>query len=136
MSVWKTVKNDVLGSNVNEKMLEAALKDIGITLDKNVKSIRNTWGTDTCDAALVNSQGKVTSMGIRWTKSKGLELVGDTFNCNFGFGIRDKGQETLMNKIAQAYQVRYVKYQMQMNNWQVESQTDVNGKVKLVLVQA
>ena len=27
MSVWKTVKNDVLGSNVNEKMLEAALAD-------------------------------------------------------------------------------------------------------------
>jgi hypothetical protein len=41
-----------------------------------------------------------------------------------------------MNKIAQAYQVRYVKYQMQMNNWTVEQQTDVNGKVKLVLVQA
>ena len=25
MSVWKSVKNNVLGSNVNEKMLQAAL---------------------------------------------------------------------------------------------------------------
>ena len=135
MSVWRTVKNDVLGSNVNEKMLEAALADLGIGLDKTTKSIRNSWGTDTCDAALTKN-GRVTSMGIKWTSKKGVELVGDTFNCNFGFGIRDKGQETLMNKIAQAYQVRYVKYQMQMNNWTVEQQTDVNGKVKLVLVQA
>ena len=135
MSVWKTIKNDVFGKNVNEKMLEAALQDLGIGLNKSVKSIRNSWGHETCDAALTKN-GKITSMGIRWTKNKGLELVGDTFNCNFGFGIRDKGQETLMDKIAQAYQVRYVKYQMQLNNWQVESQTDVNGKVKLVLVQA
>ena len=95
MSVWKTVKNDVLGSNVNEKMLEAALADIGIGLDRSVHSIRNSWGSDTCDAALTKN-GKVTSMGIKWT----------------------------------------VKYQMQMNHWTVEQQTDVNGKVKLVLVQA
>ena len=135
MSIWKSVKNDVLGSNVNERMLVAALNDLGIGLDNTVHNIRNSWGADSCDAALTKD-GRVTSMGIKWTANKGIELVGDTFNCNFGFGIRDKGQETLMNKIAQAYQVRYVKYQMQMNNWTVESQTDVNGKVKLVLVQA
>ena len=135
MSVWKTIKNNVLGQNVNEKMLEAALADLGIGLDKTVKSIRNSWGQDTCDAALTKD-GRVTSMGIRWTKNKGVELVGDTFNCNFGFGIRDKGQETLANKVAQAYQVRFVKYQMQMNNWTVVEQKDVNGKIKLVMVQA
>ena len=73
---------------------------------------------------------------MRWTKGKGLELVGDTFMCNFGFGIRDKGQEQLMNKIAQAYQARHIKKQMQLNNWTVESQTTENGQVKLVLVQA
>lgn len=135
MSVWKSVKNDVLGSNVNEKMLQAALADLGIGLDNSVHNIRNSWGSDTCDAVLTKN-GKVTSMGIRWTANKGIELVGDTFNCNFGFGIRDKGQEALMNKIAQAYQVRFVKYQMQMNNWTVEQQVEQNGKVKLVLLQA
>ena len=135
MSVWKSVKNDVLGSNVNEKMLKAALEDLGIGLDTTVHNIRNSWGSDSCDAALTKN-GKVTSMGIKWTAKKGIELVGDTFNCNFGFGIRDKGQETLMDKIAQAYQVRYVKYQMQLNNWTVEQQTTENGQVKLVLVQA
>ena len=135
MSVWKSVKNDVLGSNVNEKMLQAALADLGIGLDNSVHNIRNSWGSDTCDAVLTKN-GKVTSMGIRWTANKGIELVGDTFNCNFGFGIRDKGQEALMNKISQAYQVRFVKYQMQMNNWTVEQQVEQNGKIKLVLVQA
>ena len=134
MSVWKQVKSDVLGKNVNERMLVQALSDLGITIDKTVKSIRNSWGQDTCDFALVNN-GRVTSVGMRWTKGKGIELVGDTFGCRFE-GINDKGQEQLMNRIAQAYQVRHIKQQMQLNNWVVESQTTVNGEVKLVLVQA
>ena len=135
MSVWKQITSDVLGKNVNEKMLVNALADLGIGLDKNVKSIRNSWGSDSCDAALTKN-GRVTSMGIRWTKNKGIELVGDTFNCNFGMGIYDKGQETLMNKIAQAYQVRHVKQQMALNNWMVEEQVTENGEIKLVFVQA
>jgi hypothetical protein len=134
MSVWKQVKSDVLGKNVNERLLVQALSDLGITIDKTVKSIRNSWGHDTCDFALVN-QGRVTSVGMRWTKGKGIELVGDTFGCRFD-GINDKGQEQLMNKIAQAYQVRHIKQQMQLNNWVVEEQKTVNGEVKLVLVQA
>ena len=134
MSVWKQVKVDVLSKNVNERLLVQALSDLGITIDKTVKSIRNSWGQDTCDFALVN-KGRVTSVGMRWTKGKGIELVGDTFGCRFD-GINDKGQEQLMNKIAQAYQVRHIKQQMQLNNWVVESQTTVNGEVKLVLVQA
>ena len=136
MSVWKQITSDVLGKNVNEKMLTNALADLGITLDKSVKQIRNSWGSDTCDAALVNSSGRVTSVGIRWTAKKGIELVGDTFNCNFGHGIYDKGQETLMNKIAQAYQVRHVKQRMALNNWMVEEQVTENGEIKLVFVQA
>ena len=134
MSIWKQIKSDVLGKNVNERMLENALADLGIGIDKTVKSIRNSWGNDTCDFALTNN-GKTTSVGMRWTKGKGIELVGDTFCCGFD-GVGDKGQEKLMNKIAQAYQVRHIKYQMQMNNWVVESQTTANGEVKLVLVQA
>ena len=135
MSVWKQVKVDVLSKNVNERLLVQALNDLGIGIDKTVKTIRNSWGHDTCDFVLTN-KGKVTSVGMRWTKGKGLELVGDTFGGNFGNGIGDKGQETLMNKIAQAYQIRHVKQQMQLNNWMVEQQVTENGEVKLVFVQA
>jgi hypothetical protein len=134
MSVWKQVKVDVLNKNVNERLLVQALNDLGIGIDKTVKTIRNSWGHDTCDFVLTN-KGKVTSVGMRWTKGKGLELVGDTFCCGFE-GVNDKGQEKLMNMIAQAYQVRHIKQQMQLNNWTVESQTTENGQVKLVLVQA
>jgi hypothetical protein len=134
MSVWKQVKSDVLGKNVNERMLVQALNDLGIGINKDVKTIRNSWGHDTCDFVLTN-KGKLTAVGMRWTKGKGIELVGDTFCCGFE-GINDKGQEALMNKIAQAYQVRHIKQQMQLNNWTVESQTTENGQVKLVLVQA
>ena len=134
MSVWKQVKSDILAKNVNERMLVNALNDLGIGLDKTVKNIRNSWGSDTCDAVLTNN-GKVTAVGIRWTKNKGIELVGDTFCCGFK-GIGDKGQEQLMNKIAQAYQVRHIKQQMQLNKWTVEQQVEQNGNIKLVLVQA
>ncbi len=134
MSVWKQVKSDVLGKNVNERMLVQALNDLGIGINKDVKTIRNSWGHDTCDFVLTN-KGKITSVGMRWTKGKGIELVGDTFCCGFE-GVNDKGQEQLMNKIAQAYQVRHIKQQMALNNWTVESQTTENGQVKLVLVQA
>ena len=134
MSVWKQVKVDVLSKNVNDRLLVQALNDLGIGIDKTVKTIRNSWGHDTCDFVLTN-KGKVTAVGMRWTKGKGLELVGDTFCCGFE-GVNDKGQEKLMNMIAQAYQVRHIKQQMQLNNWTVESQTTENGQVKLVLVQA
>lgn len=134
MSVWKQVKSDVLSKNVNERLLIEALKDLGIGLDNSVKSIRNNYGSSSCDAALTKD-GKVTSMGIKWVNNKGVELVGDTFKCNFGF-VNDKGQETLMNKLSQAYQIRHIKQQMQYNNWTVESQTNMNNnKVKLVLTQ-
>ena len=136
MSVWKQVRVDVLGKNVNERLLVQALSDLGIGIDKTVKQIRNSWGHDTCDFALVNKKnGRVTAVGMRWTKGKGLELVGDTFGCGFD-GVNDKAQDKLMNMIAQAYQVRHIKQQMQLNNWTVESQTTENGQVKLVLVQA
>jgi hypothetical protein len=135
MSVWKKIESNVLNKNVNEKMLIAALNDLGIGLDTTVKSIKNSYGSDTCDAALTKN-GRVTSMGIRWTSKKGIELVGDTFNCNFGMGIYDKGQEKLMDKIAQAYQTRHIKRQMQLNNWNVQEHVEQNGKIKLVLTQA
>lgn len=134
MSVWKQITSDVLGKNVNKKMLSNALADLGIGIDENVKQIRNSWGSDSCDFALTN-KGKVTAVGMRWTAKKGIELVGDTFCCGFD-GIGDKGQETLMNRIAQAYQVRHVKQQMALNNWMVEEQVTENGEIKLVFVQA
>ena len=137
MSVWKQVKSDVLGKNVNERMLVQALNDLGIGINKDIKTIRNSWGQDTCDFVLTNKKknNQITAVGMRWTKGKGIELVGDTFCCGFD-GVNDKGQEKLMNMIAQAYQVRYIKQQMQLNNWTVEKQTTENGQVKLVLVQA
>ena len=55
MSVWVKINNDVFGKNVNEKMLEAALQDLGIGLNKSVKSIRNSWGHETVDAALTKT---------------------------------------------------------------------------------
>jgi hypothetical protein len=84
MSVWKQVKSDVLGKNVNERLLVQALSDLGITIDKTVKSIRNSWGNDTCDFALTNNGVVYTSSnGASWTstgytsKNRCLTIWGD-----------------------------------------------------------
>ena len=40
MSVWKKLTSDVLGKNVDEKILETALVSLGLGLDKSVKTVK------------------------------------------------------------------------------------------------
>ena len=131
MSVWKQIKSEVLKKNVNKKMLESTLKSMGIGLDYSVKNIKNAYGTDTCDAALVKNN-KVTSMGIRFNKQKGIELVGDIWGTGLG---KHLGQEDLMNEIAHNYQVNNVKKQLMYSNWNIENEVTKNGKTVIELVQ-
>ena len=49
MSVWKQVKSDILARNVNERMLVQALADLGIGINKDIKTIRNSWGSSFAD---------------------------------------------------------------------------------------
>ena len=120
MSVWKKIESKVLASGVNMELFEKSLKeDIGATLDFNTTRIRNTWGSEEVDCAIV-VDGKVRALGFRFTKENGVELVGDTY----GSGIAgDNNQEALMNRIAQFYQKHNIKQKLESTGWTVEDIT-------------
>lgn len=131
MSVWKKIISDVLASSVDTKMLEETLGEMGIGLNYSVKSLKNAYGKDTCDAAFTKD-GKVLSLGIKFNDKKGIELVGDIWGTNLG---GDGKQEVLMDNIAHNYQVNNVKQQVQMNNWFIENQYVENGKTVIEIMQ-
>lgn len=120
MSVWKKIESKVLAAGVNMELFEKALKeDIGATLDFNVKKIRNTWGSEEVDCAIV-VDGRVRALGFRISEAKGIELVGDTY----GSGIAgDNDQERLFNKIAKFYQKHNIKHKLESNGWTIENIT-------------
>ena len=127
MSVWKKIESKVLASGVDMGLFEKALKeDIGATLDFNTKRIRNTWGSEDVDCAIV-VDGKVRALGFKFSKENGVELVGETY----GSGIAgDNDQEALMHKIAQFYQKHNIKHKLESNGWIVEDiTTDENNEI-------
>ena len=127
MSVWKKIESKVLASGVNMDLFEKALReDIGAVLDFNTTRIRNTWGSEDVDCAIV-VDGRVRALGFRFSKENGVELVGDTY----GSGIAgDNDQEALMNKIAQFYQKHNIKHKLESNGWIVEDiTTDENNEI-------
>lgn len=131
MSIWKKVISDVLASGVSAKMLEETLNEMGIGLDYSIKNLKNSYGRDTCDAAFTKD-GRVLSLGIKFNKDKGIELIGDIWGTNLGI---DGKQEALMDKIAHNYQVNNVKEQVQKNNWFIENQYVENGKTVIEIMQ-
>lgn len=127
MSVWKKIESKVLASGVNMELFEKSLlEDIGATLDFNTKRIRNTWGSEEVDCAIV-VDGRVRALGFRFTEENGVELVGDTY----GSGIAgDNNQEALMNKIAKFYQKHNIKHKLESNGWVIEDiTTDENNEI-------
>lgn len=131
MSVWKKVKSDALGRNVDESILDSALASMGLGLDKTVKSIRNGFGSDVCDAALINKDGRVTSVGIVYNKDRGIELVGDPWGTGLG---KDSGHQGILDSIAQSYQVEHIKAKAVENMWTVESiKTNAEGEIEVEL---
>jgi hypothetical protein len=131
MSVWKKIESKVLEAGVDRNILELALGDMGISLDNGVKEIKNGFGKDSVDAALVY-RGKVTSMGLRYNKQGGVQLVGDIWGTGLG---TDGKQEGLMDKIAHNYQKRNIVTSLENNGWTIENTQTVNGKTVIEVYQ-
>lgn len=127
MSVWKKIESKVLAAGVDMNLFEKSLKEeLGVTLDFNTTRIRNTWGSETVDCAIV-VDGRVRALGFRFSEEDGVELVGDTY----GSGIAgDNNQEALMDKIAKFYQKHNIKHKLETNGWVIENiEMDENEEI-------
>ena len=133
MSVWKKVTSNAMEKNVKMNILEKALATMGLSLNKEVKMLENGYGKSECFAAIVNSKGVTTNVGISFTKSKGLEIVGDLWGSGLKFG--DGGHQQLLDTIAQNYQVEHIKAKAIENLWEVSSVKTVNNKVEVELIR-
>ena len=133
MSVWKKIESKVMDKNVSRSTLAKALEKMNITLDDSVKTISNAYGSDTCDAALINNANPSrVSLGVKFNAQGGVELVGDIWGTGLG---NDGGQEGLLDRIAHHYQVENITEQLSMSNWCIESTVDKNGKTIMEVVQ-
>lgn len=133
MSVWKKIESKVMDKNVSKETLVRALEKMNITLDDSIKTISNAFGSDTCDAAIINKdRPSKVSMGVRFNAEGGVELVGDIWGTGLG---NDRGQEELLDRIAHHYQVENITEQLSMSDWYIESTVTENGKTIMEIVQ-
>ena len=129
MSVWKKVSNNNLAKNVDMEVLDKALQNLGGRLDWNVKTVKNGYGSDSCDAGIFNiEENRMTALGILVNKNNGIELVGDTWRSGLS---TDGKQQELLNAISQQYAKEKYTSLLQQTGYVVET-TMKDGKIELV----
>lgn len=133
MSIWKKVTSNAVAKDVKLDILEKALANMNLCLNKNIKSLKNSYGHSKCFAAIVNKENnRTTDVGIDFTKDKGLEVVGDLWCSGLSFG--DGGHQALLDTIAHHYQVEHIKTKATEELWNVSTK-NINGKVEIELVR-
>jgi hypothetical protein len=114
MSHITNFKNDCL-VNTDRARLNAALREMGITLDTENRKIENAWINDTVDAVLV-VDGKRIPAGLNFKMVDGnetIEVSGDFY----GTGIN---QKELTDKLAQVYQKHDIVAKCKDQKWYVD----------------
>ena len=127
MSVWTRVQNKALYEGVDMNILEEALAEMNITLNYNVKEVENAYGSSKVDAALVNKDNEVTSLGIVRNEKGGISLVGDTWQSGI---IGDRQANKLIDLISQSYQKIKIKKDLELQGWMVNT---IKKEDKIVL---
>ena len=127
MSVWTRAQTKALYEGVDMHILEEALAEMNITLNYNVKEVENAYGASKVDAALVNKDNEVTSLGIVRNEKGGISLVGDTWLSGI---IGDRQANKLIDLISQSYQKIKIKKDLELQGWMVNT---IKKEDKIVL---
>lgn len=131
MSHITTYQSDVL-KNCKKGLLIRAVKDLGLELDYNIKSIKNTWIYDTVEAGFVKS-GKPVALGIKLDKNgknNKIEISGDFY----GTGIEEK---SFIDRLSQAYKKHDVIYQCKKQGWTVNAEDiTIDKKTNDIIISA
>lgn len=114
MSHWKKFESNVL-ENVEESLLEKALSEMGLQMDRNITNITNSWGNETVSAGLVKN-GRAIPLGFNFVESDGkvkLELSGDFYQT----GLNEEG---FIDLLAQTYQKYNVEDKLGANGYNID----------------
>lgn len=125
MSHWKSFTNNIL-KDTNKKYLVAALDEMGLGLNEQIKNIQNAWGSEQVDMALTK-QGELLSLGFKENKEKELELKGDFYRTGLNEG-------RFMDELSQKYQKHRITDQMELAGWNVEAE-QVGENLELIATQ-
>jgi hypothetical protein len=126
MSVWTRVQTKVLNENVDMGILEEALNDLELSLDKTVTRVENSYGHSSVTAGL-KYKGRNIDMGIVVNSKKGITLAGDTYRSGI---VGDNQADKLINMISQAYQKVKLTRDLELEGWTITSK-NVDGKIVL-----
>ena len=115
MSHLTTYKNNAL-QNTNKEILEQSLLEMGITLDRNNRTIKNSYIEETVDAAIIyNGQRLCAGLNFK-TDAEGnemIEMAGDFW----GSGL---DQTEFTNKIAQVYKKNDIINKCRNQSWYID----------------
>lgn len=129
MSQWVKHHSPIL-VNVNKTHLEKAMAELGLTLDNNCNTIRNSWGRASVDAG-ISRNGQALSLGLRYVEQNGntaLELEGD-------FYMTGLSGTSFMNELSQQYtKVRAVQA-LENDRWDIENVKQDGGDILITAEQ-
>lgn len=131
MSHLTTFSNNSL-INTNKETLGKSLAELGIVLDYENRTIKNTWINEQVDAAIVY-EGKRIAVGLNFTtNAAGKEevIVAGDF---YGTGLN---QETLTNQIAQVYQKNDIINKCKAQRWYVDEKNVTTNEAGEFVIQA
>jgi hypothetical protein len=126
MSHWKKFTSNVL-TNTNAVLLTKALSNLGITLDENIKDIKNTWGNEKVDAGFVKNGNKI-ALGVKYVQGK----EGTTVELRGDFWATGLNEATFMDEMAQQYQKEHVIDVCENQGWNID-EISTNEKGEIVI---
>lgn len=131
MSHLSTYNSKVL-VNCKKTLLNKALADLGLTVDYDIKMIKNTWITEKVDAGLLRD-GKALPIGFR-LKKEGKSTVFEVAGDFFATGIN---QATFIDQLSQAYKKHDVIHQCKQQGWTVNKEDiKIDEKTNEIVIQA
>ncbi len=129
MSQWVHATSKVM-ENVDQNIMQRAFERMHLGIDRSVKTIQNTWGSDTVDFGLRDKEdnNNLLDIGMKVQNGK-AEVRGD-----FYFS-RWKNQDEFVDEFSRNYQRCNIEDTALINGYEIETEkVNEDGSIELCLM--